>query len=156
MSTKSKLLETIIFIIQNYPNPDHLSNSRLTKLVFLSDWKNCITTNEQITNIKWFFDHHGPYVDEIINATKSHTFFEVKSTKNTYGKTKNLISLKTKVDIRELTEKEKENIKFIISITKEKEYNDFINFVYSTFPIISSEKYSEINLIHKAIEYKSL
>lgn len=41
-----------------------------------------------------------------------------------------------------------------ISVTKGFYWQQFINFIYSTYPIVTSERYTYLNLIEKAKAYK--
>ncbi len=49
---------------------------------------------------------------------------------------------------------EKASLDYIIEVTKKLYWGDFIKLVYATHPIASSERYSYLNLIEKADEYK--
>lgn len=157
MNNGTELKAMMAYIIENYPTPSDLSNSRLTKLVFLSDWKQCLKTGKYHSGISWYFDHYGPYVDDIINLAKGDPHFSVSSTKNDFGGSKNIISLSEPNRIRiMISESLKESIDFVVTLTKDKKYDEFINFVYSTYPIVTAKKYSPINLKIKADEYKEL
>lgn len=147
----------LAYIVGSYPAPSDLSNSRLTKLVFLSDWKQCLKTGRYCSGIKWYFDHYGPYVDDVINLAKSDSDFLVSSTKNDFGGAKNVISLAGgyKSDFH-IDSSLKESIDFVVNLTKDKKYDEFIDFVYSTYPVVTAKKYSGINLEAKAEEYKKL
>ena len=39
-------------------------------------------------------------------------------------------------------------------VTKDKTWDQFITFVYSTYPIVNSERYSQLDLVALAQEYK--
>lgn len=56
----------------------------------------------------------------------------------------------------QISDNEKKIIKKIIKITKDKSCSNFVNLVYSTFPILTSEKYFYLNLIEKAKRLKEL
>ena len=58
---KIKLIDVIYYIIKNYKKIKDLSKSRLTKIVYLADWHQSIHQGKQITKIKWYFDHFGPF-----------------------------------------------------------------------------------------------
>ena len=45
-------------------------------------------------------------------------------------------------------------IDLIIEKTKGLYWQQFINFVYSTYPIITSERYTHLNLVEKAENYR--
>ena len=42
----------------------------------------------------------------------------------------------------------------VIEVTKDKTWDQFITFVYSTYPIVNSERYSQLDLVALAQEYK--
>lgn len=48
---------------------------------------------------------------------------------------------------------EKELIDAVINKTKGMYYNEFIDYVYSTYPVQVSNRYSKLNLIQLAQEY---
>src|SRR6056297_2198324 len=91
MTTISDIL---VYIIKNYPYKNDLSNARLTKMVYLVDWKACLVTGNQLTNIKWKYNHYGPYVDDIIETSKKDNIFKIVKTKNLYGFSKKRVELK--------------------------------------------------------------
>lgn len=144
----------IAYICKNYPLPDELSKARLTKLVYLADWESCIKAGKQITAINWYFHNFGPYVDDVINEAKSSRVLRVKQTENMYGDKKELIYLVEKAKIPELSDGEKEVIKSVINDTKRLYWNDFIKHVYETYPISTSERYTQLNLVGLAKSYK--
>ncbi len=151
----NKLKEIISYILIKYPHKDEISNARLTKMVYLSDWLQAIKKQKQITNIEWYFDNYGPYVPDIHSEISKHPdLFECKETINMFGGPKTLFSIKNNNYDPLLDISEKEVIDDIIDITKTLNWEEFIKLVYSTYPIVSSERYSQLNLVEKAKEYK--
>lgn len=149
------LKEVMSYFCLNYPYPSELSNARLTKLVYLADWFNCLVYDMQITDINWVFNHYGPYVDDIIYAAKKEVIFEVVSAKNHYGDNKIIIYCNK--NYKPLVSNEiKEVLDFVIEKTKSMYFNDFINYVYSTYPISSQSRYINLNLVQLAKEYKAI
>jgi uncharacterized phage-associated protein len=146
-----KLKEIIAFIVENYPHKHELSNARLTKLVYLSDWYHAIHHKQQISEIDWYFDNYGPFVWDVYKTVENDSDFNVKLTLNMFGNEKKLISLKKGYEPK-ISNDAKETIETIITKTKSLNWNDFISLVYSTYPILTSEKYSHINLVEKAKE----
>ncbi len=152
-----KLKDLIAYIAQNYPIKEELSNARLTKIVYLSDWHQALNHQRQITNIDWYFDNYGPYVPDVIRkAQEFPNLFECESTNNMYGKSKTLVRIKDSSFLVELSKEETKSADHIIEITKSLNWNDFIQLIYSTYPITSSTRYSALNLIEKASEYKNI
>jgi len=146
------LKDIIAYIIETYPYKDELSNARLTKLVYLADWYHSIHHSEQLSSIEWYFDNYGPFVWDIFKTAENDESFKIEVTNNMFGKEKKLISL-SKPITNTLSEKEKNSINKVIEGTKSLNWSDFINLVYSTYPILTSEKYTYLNLIEKAREH---
>jgi hypothetical protein len=151
------LKDIIYFIVKEYPNKEHLSNARLTKLIYLIDWYSAINNHKQLSNIKWYFDNYGPFVWNILEEIKKDSdLFKIKNTTNDFGNSKKLIEIINNNYKPNINEKERKIIKKIIDFTKDKNWTDFINIVYSTYPILTSDKYSYLNLINKAKEFIEL
>ncbi len=148
----ANLRDIIIYILKKYPHKNELSNARLTKLVYLSDWSNSIHNQNQISNIKWYFDNYGPFVWDVYKEIEQNDIFKVKYTTNIFGKEKKLISLQKSVDYS-LDESDMTSINRVINVTKDLNWEKFINLVYSTYPILTTDKYNELNLKQKAKEY---
>lgn len=148
-------LENIMaYICQSYPFKDELSNARLTKLVYLVDWFHSVYTGQQATRVVWFFNHYGPYVEDVYNLANNSSYFDVEYSRNYYGDNKVIIHYNGPcVRLNVNTEK---IIDFVINKTKFMYFNDFIDYVYSTFPIRGNNRYSELDLPRLAEEYKRL
>lgn len=147
------LKDILVYILKKYPYKNELSNARLTKLVYLADWYNTLHNEKQISNIKWYFDNYGPFVWDIYKEVKKDSTFNIKHTTNFFGKEKKLISLNKDIEYQ-LKSNEIKSIDRIIEITKELNWEKFINLVYSTYPILTTEKYNYLNLKSRADEYK--
>lgn len=150
------VIDLVSYIIKNYPNSEELSKARLNKIIYLIDWKSAIEFEKQVTDIKWIFNHYGPYVSEIEVLINSDLRLKIESTTNIYGNEKNIIRLIEDKNFQDPTDKEKEIIDFVIEKTKKFYWNKFIELVYSTYPILSQERGSTLNLIMLAKEYKSI
>ena len=148
----SNLKNILIYILNNYPHKDDLSNARLTKLVYLSDWYHAIHNKKQISTINWYFDNYGPFVWDIYKQAQDSETFKVHLTKNIYGKEKKLITLKEDISSN-IPDVEKISIDKIIDSTQSLNWDEFIKLVYSTYPILTTEKYNFLNLIEKAEEH---
>jgi hypothetical protein len=123
----------------------------------VSDWHQALNYQRQITDIDWYFDNYGPYVPDVIRkAQEFPNIFSCESTNNMYGKSKTLVRLIDPSYLPQLADSEKESADHIIDITKTLNWNDFIQLIYSTYPITSSTRYSTLNLVDKAAEYQSI
>lgn len=148
-----KTIDLIRYIINEYPHKDELSKARLNKIIYLVDWKSSIDRDTKITNIDWLFNHYGPYVREIENLITDDDRFSILSTRNIYGNEKNLITLKEDKNFQEPNDTEKETIDFVIDKTRKFNWKKFIELVYSTYPIISQERGTTLDLVALAREY---
>lgn len=149
--------DLIKYILTNYPHKSELSASRLTKMLYLADWKSAIENSSQLTNAKWHFHHYGPYVDDFLKIAKEDNDIEVRNTSTIFGGKKQQLELaksfKGNVD---LSENQKMILDFVIDATKDKNYEEFIKLVYSTYPVVSSSRYSDFDLVNMASEYKEI
>jgi len=150
----SKILDLVRYIIKNYENKKDLSKARLNKIIFLIDWVSAIRRHQQITPINWYYNYYGPYVKDIEKEIQKDNRFNIDKGRNYYGNEKNIISLKKDEGFNDLTKEEKEIVNFVIENTKNLNWGDFINLVYSTYPIVKAEKFSNLNLVELAKEYK--
>ena len=147
----SKLREIIYYIIKTYPNKSQLTNARLTKLVYLSDWRNVLTQGNQISDICWIFNHYGPYVHDVQSTISLDIEFGEKlfiTSINDYG-SQYYDVCNSDYQFKKLTEEEKESIDYAIEKTKHLGFIDFVNIVYSTYPVRSSNKMDRLDLIQK-------
>lgn len=155
----AKLKDVMAYLIKNYPeNIRHeMSNARLTKMVYLADWHRVLKSDKQITNIDWYFDNYGPFVHDIERkAASCDNIFSVNLGSNMHGQPKKSIVLRDNAYRPKVTEGEEASLNHIIDVTKKLYWDDFIKLVYATHPIASSERYSFLDLIEKAGEYRRI
>lgn len=151
----NKLRSIMAYIAMRYPYKNELSKARLTKLVYLSDWFSALLDDKQMTEIEWVFSHYGPYVDDVADIASRDSDFSITPEKTVYGGDKYVISYVGKNIDYKLSDREKEIINAVIDKTKVMYFNDFINYVYSTYPVSSNERYSHMDLVSLAREYKA-
>ncbi|KAA1205792.1 MULTISPECIES: Panacea domain-containing protein [Vibrio] len=150
------IMDVIKYILHTYPHKEQLSASRLTKMLYLTDWKAALEYGSQLTDTKWHFNHYGPYVDDFVKMAKDDDDIKVTNTTTMFGGNKQLFELSSNYkSCVNLSSQLKEIVDFVINATKDKNYEEFIRLVYSTYPVISSSKYSDLDLVSKAREYKS-
>ena len=141
------------YFSSKYPHKSELSKARLTKLVYLADWFSALISDRQITGIDWVFNHYGPYVDDISNIASFDDNFSITPEKTLYGGDKYVISYSGDNVDNQLTCRERNLLDAIIEKTKNMYFNDFISYVYSTYPISSNERYSYLDLVSLARQY---
>lgn len=148
-----KLHDVIAYFCANYPFPDELSKARLTKMVYLADWRMAIDSGRQITDIEWVFNHYGPYVRVIERVAVSSPDFEVESGTNVFGAPKETIRVREGVNWPSLIAEEQEALDFVIEATEQLTFADFLSLVYSTYPVKTSAKYEHLDLPSLASQY---
>lgn len=142
----TKLQSIIRYICQNYPHKGELSKARLTKMVYLADWRSAQKNLTQLTPILWVFNHYGPYVEDVVEAASTDPGLSVIHTTNYYGTPKVLIQAKEDTPPPPLTREEKEILDNVIEETAPLIFNDFIKHVYDTYPIRIADRYEYLNL----------
>ena len=151
----SKIRESLAYLLLRYPHPNEMSNARATKTLYLADWRHVLTHGRQITEISWFFDNYGPFVHDVRNvAEKEPRLFRVSAGANYFGLPKNLIEVVDKSYCPTLDDSERNAIDHVINLTSRLPWADFIRLVYSTHPVASSSRYSVLNLVDKAEDYR--
>ena len=154
---QSAISNIVKYLLREYPHKSELSAFRITKIIYLMDWKSSIDFGRQITDAQWHFNHYGPYVDDFVQQAKKDKDIVCENTSTFFGGKKQLFKLASSFSgVIEITDEQKKIADFVIDATKEKNYEDFIQLVYSTYPVMSSSRYSDLNLVGLAQEYKKL
>lgn len=149
------LKDIVAYICQVYPKPDDLSRARLTKLVYLADWKSAIDHERTMTGISWYFDNYGPFVWDVWKAAESAPdIFIIERQTTPFGDPKDVLKLRTGVRVGGVPNRQQGILAAVIDATKDLSWQQFIRLVYSTYPVLSSERYSGLDLVAKAREYK--
>lgn len=151
----ASIRDVAAYFCTRYPDKTVLSKARLTKLVYLADWKSAISRQAQITPITWYFRHYGPYVHDVIDAVKADPTFSVVETFNPYGAPKELIEYHGGEVWPSLSPDDLGILEFVIDRTATKNWNQFIQLVYSTYPILTQPREVPLDLIGLADQYKA-
>lgn len=151
------LRDVVSYLCDHYPRPGQLSNARLTKMVYLADWKSAIERGEQLTDLSWEFSYYGPYVPDVVRLARSDDGFEVEEGKNQLGERRELVRRAPGAVEDEkyasLSPEDKGLLEFVIGSVEDKSFTEFIKLVYSTYPIVTQERHSELDLVRLAREY---
>lgn len=151
-----RLRDVLLYFCKHYPHPHELSKARLTKMVYLADWRSALTNREQITPIEWEFNHFGPYVRDVENVARHDPDLVVTPTTSLYGAPKDLIAARPGAAEPVIDDDTKEILDFVIEQTKKLYWNDFIALVYSTYPVRESPRYAHLDLVKMANEVRGL
>lgn len=151
----AKLRDALAYLCAKYPHKEELSKARLTKMVYLADWRSALLHGRQITGIRWRFNHYGPYVDDVLTLAKEDPMFDLVFGENLYGTPKVTISLAGRAPVKwdSLDKEDREILDFVIEATAPKFWDDFIRLVYSTYPVITQPRYTGLDLVSLAREY---
>ncbi|TRZ62281.1 DUF4065 domain-containing protein [Pseudomonas alloputida] len=150
----TRLQNIVAYLCYRYPFKDELSKARLTKLVYLADWFSALIHDEQLTDIRWVFNHYGPYVDDVVDSAKNSRNFSITLQENHFGSTKNLVEFCGDPSKIKLSEDDEEILEAVIEKTKSMYFNAFIDYVYSTYPVTASDRYAELDLVSLAREFR--
>jgi hypothetical protein len=152
--------DIVAYLCDRYPNPNELSNARLTKMVYLADWKSAIERGEQLTSLTWEFSHYGPYIPDVIRLARSEEDFEIERSETIYGDERELVRHKgksgTAAGYPSLEREDKDLLDFVIRSVEDKNFTEFVKLVYSTYPIVTQERYSKLDLVNLAMQYKEI
>ncbi|MEK3726733.1 Panacea domain-containing protein [Lysinibacillus sp. FSL W8-0953] len=148
----NKLKEVVYYLLYYYPYADELSKTRTTKMVYLADWFSAIKYKSQITEIEWYYDHFGPYVDDIYDAALHDNEILIEQSFSYFGNRKEIFRLKEDfIPVFELLNNHNMTIlNTVIEETKYLNWNEFIKLIYSTYPIEANKKYTYLNLVELA------
>jgi hypothetical protein len=149
----AELRDVMVYLCQNYPHTDELSNARLTKMIYLADWRSAIQRREQVTDITWFFNHYGPFVRAVLETAESDRSFTVRVATNAYGSEKSVISVSSSAEAPSVSPEDREVLDHVIRQTEALYWADFLKLVYSTYPILSQPRYTYLDLIDLAHRY---
>jgi uncharacterized protein YwgA len=150
----AKLEEAMAYLCERYPYKSELSKARLTKMIYLADWRLALTNRRQVTSLKWVFNHYGPYLDDVKNEAQTNPRFELKRDRNLYGKVKELVTLAEHPSHFELDDQEKAALEHVVEKTKDLTWGRFIKLVYSTYPIATQPRYVPLDLESLADTYQ--
>ena len=151
----AELKDIIAYILQEYPYKAELSNARVTKMVYLSDWKHSLDNGTQLSPITWYFDNYGPFVWDVKNVAEADpALFRVEKGRTPSGGEKVTLSLARSYRSN-LTPPERKAIDHVIKTTQDLSFLKFLNLVYATYPVRVTERYQVLNLPELAASYRA-
>jgi hypothetical protein len=144
------LIDIVYYLLKNYPHKHALSDERVAKMIYLADWRSALRRGRQISDIEWFFDGTGPFVRDIDRAVAGNPLLISKRrTKAAHYASKNILTI-SKGHEPGVSEEEKLILDFVIDYTKERDWDNFIRLVYSTYPALTSDRYDSLDLVKNA------
>ena len=123
--------------------------SRTTKMIYLVDWKYALKYGRQATEVRWYFDQFGPYVNLVTDFTKRFDLKKARNSKSKYRRRLRWLVLKTDVskDVgNSLSDEVKDVCKDVIEDVGNLSYTGFIRYVYRTPPVRYCDKFKFMNI----------
>jgi hypothetical protein len=148
------LRDVMVYFCRHYPHKHELSKARLTKMVYLADWRSALRRGRPITGINWEFSYYGPYVHDVAELARQSEDFEVIRGTNVYGDAKETIQVREGALEPELEPEDRETLDFVVERTAPMNWDRFIKLVYSTYPVVTQPRFSEFDLQALATEYR--
>ena len=132
-----------------------LSKYRITKLVYLCDWCFSCACGKQMTDIHWFFDNYGPFVWDVANTLKEdQVLFSSNIVIDSIGNKISSFSINYMDYKPNITQDVQECIEYVLRNAVGLKKQEFTDLVYATYPIKTSRRYTSLNLLEKAKEYR--
>ncbi len=149
-----KIKQIMAYIIDKYADKSILSKSRMAKTVYLVDWRSAIQAGKQVTDIEWEFTGLGPFFD-VAKALEGDDRFEIIPIDGATAEPRELVQCKSQCEYDKLTQWDIKVMDWVISYTEKMSHERFTNLIYSTYPIMTQERFSKLDLPELAKEYKS-
>jgi hypothetical protein len=151
----AKLQDVLAYLLENYPHESERTEGRITRTIFLADWKHVLEQGEQITDIHWFSQPGGPYVRDIVETARAHPeLFRVEPEYTiSSGQQKSITCVNCAYRPR-LDHPERRAIDHVIQVTKSLDRVEFARLVTSTYPVLASERYTFLDLKQAAAQYQ--
>jgi hypothetical protein len=149
-----KLLDAIAYICMNYKND--LSKSRLNKILYLADWIGCLNKNNSVTNASWKYNNNGPIAPDIIKLISENSIFQIEKTEDKYGKAKEVIKINEGYPQIISEDWEIETLNRSIKLASDLTFSEFLSVVFSSYPLMSQSKGSDLDLLFLAKKFNEL
>ena len=159
-SNKSIVLSIVDYYWKNYEpeesRGDNFSRSRVTKLIYLTDWYYALESDESkpLTTIPWYFDYYGPYVDltDMLASDYKAVLSKGYERKTMFVPVVRGMRKEIQQRVEQLNRIAVGVCNKIIDETREMSYLTFLNYIYATLPVLRSRRYTKLNLEYFAKE----
>lgn len=122
-------------------------------MLYLADWRSCLVNNKQLTDLVWMLTYFGPNADRIETHLLFEDLFRIEVLSDSSGEEKEIVYLVQMNYNPLLSIEECSVLDHVIYQTKNLRWKDFLRLVFSTYPVISTENYRELDLVSLANEY---
>ena len=150
----ARFSDLVDFLVSEYPRPQELTSGRLDKLIYLLDVEWAWGNGEQLTQTRWTFNNHGPFVgagDSYVESLDGKKI-EIHEDVTMYGDKKRwyewkATDLQKQVVAEALTNEEKIVLRKVIEDTWRLPWGRFVKYVYSTLPMVKAKQYECIDIV---------
>lgn len=129
--------EVVAYLRDASPRPEEVSRVRLLRMAYLADWKSAVERGRQMTALAWEFGEEGPYCP----AAGRAVHLELSGA----GRGRD--------GYPSLTTEDEGLLDFVVRSVRDKGYPGVEKLVYSTYPILTQERHSLLDLAALAGEY---
>jgi uncharacterized protein YwgA len=147
------LRDAMAYACHAYPASD-LSKAKLAKILYLADWKSALEGRAQITPIHWKFNHYGPYVTDVVDTARLSDGFSLVDDWTSFGNRRTIVKYEG-CEFGQIGDEEKRTIDEIVKTVAPLSFDAFLKLVYSTYPIVVSDRGSELDLQKLAADYRN-
>jgi hypothetical protein len=145
------LKDAMAYVCSSYPGSD-LSKAKLAKILYLADWKAALSGRDQITPVQWKFNHYGPYVTDVVDTARDNDGFSLVNDWTAFGNRRTVVRYAG--ERPELSQDERDTIDGIIQRVASMSFDAFLKLVYSTYPVVVSDRGSVLDLRRLAGDYQ--
>lgn len=129
--------DVVAYLRRRYP-ANGLSRVRLRRMAYLADWKSAIERGRQMSGLVWTFGERGPTCPEAERLVEAELSGSQRSFFARYPS---------------LTAEDTRLLGFVVRSVGVKGYPEVEKLVYSTYPIFTQERHSDLDLAALAEEY---
>ena len=152
-----EILAYILLRSRQISKHEGISKYRITKLVYLCDWCYACAYKHQMTDIQWFFDNFGPFVWDVVNVLNEDPhLFTSRILSDPLGHEITLFFINPKDYNPDITHNVQLCVDYVLNNALNLKQQKFTDLVYATYPIKTSHRYTNLNLVEKANEYREL
>lgn len=149
----ASLSDALAYLVLHVSGEEGISVSRLSKLLYLADWRAEITQRSRPSRVEWAHGVQGPWSKEIQNLVrKDNKHFSFSEETAGRGK-KTMVHLAADCPSPILSPEEQQVLDFVIDRAGLLSWADFTSLVYSTYPVVKTVPQSALDLRVLASEY---
>lgn len=133
----------------------HISELRLTSLVYLADWFSSLVDDKRLTDLEWQYNHKIESKNLLTQLREFNGYNLIeKNELNNYGLKRRTFVYIGEINSLKLSTRDQKILDIVNSKTKNLDYNELTDYVLSTSPLNESERFVNLDLLKSANLYK--